>query len=67
MTSPEEHETACAAFLEPMGLGYAVPVEHEGENRWMLCDDDGDPILISSLDMIRTVALEAGLVLCSRH
>lgn len=67
MTSPEDRETACAAFLEPMGLGYAVPVIHEDENRWLLCDEDGDPILISNLDMIRTIALEAGLVLCSVH
>lgn len=49
------------------GLGYAVPIIHEEENRWLLCDEDGDPILISSLDVIRTVALEAGLVLCSVH
>ena len=48
-------------------MSYAVPVEHEGESRWMLCDDDGDPLVISSLDVIRTIALEAGLVLCSRH
>jgi hypothetical protein len=54
-------------FLPYPGLGYAVPVVDDGDNRWMLCDDDGDPILISSLDMIRTVALEAGLVLCSVH
>lgn len=67
MTSPDERDAACEAFLRPMGLGYAVPVVDDGDNRWMLCDDDGDPILISSLDMIRTVALEAGLVLCSRH
>jgi hypothetical protein len=67
MTSPEERETACAAFLQPSVMSYAVPVEHEGESRWMLCDDDGDPLVISSLDMIRAIALEAGLVLCSRH
>ena len=56
MTSPEERDAACEAFLRPMGLGYAVPVV-----------EDGDPLVISSLDLIRTIALEAGLVLCSRH
>ena len=54
-------------FKPDLGVCYAVPVEYEGENRWMLCDDDGDPLVISSMEMIRTVALEAGLVLCSRH
>lgn len=67
MTSAEERETACAAFLRPSVMSYAVPVVEDGESRWMLCDDDGDPLVISSLDMIRTIALEAGLVLCSRH
>lgn len=58
-----------ADFIFPPipGLGYVVPVIHEDEDRWMLCDEEGDPILISSLDGVRAVAREAGIELCSLH
>lgn len=58
-----------ANFIFPPipGLGYVVPVIHEDEDRWMLCDEEGDPILISSLDMVRAIAREAGIELCSLH
>jgi len=48
-------------------MGYARQIEDDGETRWLPCDSDGDPIVISSLDMIRTIASEAGLTLCSVH
>ena len=67
MSTAEERDAACAAFLEPQGLGYARQVIDDGDIRWMLFDDEGDPLVISSLDMVRTVAIEAGLVLCSVH
>ena len=67
MTTPEERDHACAAFLEPQGMGYARQIEDDGQTRWLLCDSDGGPIVISSLDMIRTIASEAGLTLCSVH
>lgn len=54
-------------FLPYPGIGYAVPVVHEDENRWLLCDEDGDPILISSLEGVRAIAREAGIELCSLH
>lgn len=66
--TPEEREHACAAFLEPQGMGYARQViDQDDECRWGLFDDEGDLILISSLPMIRTIAMESGLVLCSVH
>lgn len=67
MTTPEERDTAYAAFLEPQGLGYARQVIDDGETRWMLFDENGDPLVISSFNMICAIALETGLVLCSVH
>lgn len=68
MTTPEEREHACEAFMWPQGMGYAVPIIDEfDEHRWLLCDDGGDPIIIASLTMIQSIAREAGMVLCSVH
>lgn len=54
-------------FLSCSGLHYIVPVVYEAEDQWMLCDEDGDPVLISSLEMIWAIAREAGIELCNRH
>lgn len=64
----DERDRACDAFMMPQGMGCARQVlDEDDECRWGLFDDEGDLILISSLSMIRTIAMESGLVLCSVH
>lgn len=47
MTTPEEREHACAAFLEPQGTGYIRSFDSDGMKMWALFDDCGNARIVS--------------------
>lgn len=47
MSTAQEREAACEAFLEPQGMGYIRSFDSDGMRIWTLFDDCGNARVIS--------------------
>ena len=69
MTTPEERDHACAAFLEDELLAYIRTGDDQGMTVHLLYESDGEPVALSRAGEwpLRSYAANHGLILCSVH
>lgn len=69
MTTPEEREHACAAFLEDDVLAYIRIGEDAGIKVHLLYESDGEPVALSRAGEwpLKSYAANHGLILCTLH